>query len=278
VRIDAHHHLWRLERGYDFPSPDLAPIYRDFTVGDLAPHLAARGIAATILVQVAEDVAETSELLEIARDTPSIAGVVGWLDLEAADAADAIAKLAADPLLVGLRPMVQGMADDGWLSRVSLDPAFAAMARHGLVLDGLAKPRHLPGLISVADRHPELAIVLDHGGKPDIRARLFEPWGGDIGELARRPNVACKLSGLVTEADEAWSVGDLRPYADHLVRAFGPERLMWGSDWPVVNLAGGYEAWCAATDHLIEGLADEDRDAVLGGTAARVYLAERGRR
>jgi L-fuconolactonase len=278
-RIDAHHHLWTLERpGQAFPTPDLAPIHRDFGMAELLPHLDRHAIDATILVQVCEDAAETAWMLRLAAAEARVAGVVGWLELEAPDAPAAIAAAAADPLLVGLRPMVQGMADDGWLARPALAPAFEAMAAHGLVLDGLARPRHLASLRRVAERHPALRIVLDHCGKPEVAAGRLDPWRAEVEALAGLPNTACKLSGLVTEAAPDWRLEDLRPVAAHVLRAFGPGRVMWGSDSPVVELAGGYAAWAEAAEALLGGLPASDRDEVMGGTAARIYLDTRGRR
>lgn len=273
MKIDAHQHFWRLARGdYGWLTPALAAIHRDFGPGDLAPLLAARGVAATILVQAAPTEAETAFLLDLARAAPFVAGVVGWTELAAPDAPERVARLAADPLLVGLRPMVQDIADDDWLLRPDLAPGFAAMARHGLVLDALVLPRHLPRLLAVAERHSDLAIVVDHLAKPPIREGRLEPWRADMAALAARPNLWCKLSGLATEAAAGWTPADLAPYADAALAAFGPSRTLWGSDWPVVELAGGYGAWWAATEALLAGLDEAAREAVLGGSAARLYL------
>jgi L-fuconolactonase len=277
--IDAHQHFWRLARGdYGWLTPALTPIHRDFLPADLAPILARHGIARTILVQAAPTVAETAFLLALARDTPFVAGVVGWVDFAARDAPDVIARLAADPLLVGLRPMVQDIADDDWLADRALAPAFDAMVAHGLVFDALVLPRHLPRLARVVERHPSLAVVVDHAAKPPIRdgARGLEPWRGALATLARAPQVACKLSGLVTEAAPGWDVDALRPFVAQVLEAFSPSRVLWGSDWPVVELAGGYDRWRAATATLVAGLAAPDRAALLGGNAARTYLARSG--
>lgn len=273
MRIDAHHHLWRLDRGdYGWLTPALAPIHRDFSATDLAPLLAERGIASTILVQAAPTEAETAFLLETARETPFVAGVVGWSDLLAPDAPARIAAMAADPLLVGLRPMVQDIPDDDWLLLPELSPAFAAMAGQDLVLDALVLPRHLPRLRTVAERHPDLAIVIDHLAKPPIREGRLEPWATDISALARLPNLWCKLSGMATEAASGWTASDLAPFAAHVLACFGPERVLWGSDWPVVDLAGGFRAWWQASETLLAGLDPAARKAVLGGNAARLYL------
>lgn len=277
--IDSHQHVWRLERGdYHWMSPDLAPLYRDYGPEDLAPLLARHGIARTILVQAAATVAETEFMLAVAARTPFVAGVVGWAEFADPDAPAAIARLAADPLLVGLRPMVQDIPDDDWLVRPDLGPAFRALAAHGLVLDALVFPRHLSRLLVVLDRHPDLPVVVDHGAKPAIAERRLDPWRADMAAVAARPGTVCKLSGLVTEARPDWTVESLRPYVDHLLAVFGPARLLWGSDWPVVNLAGGYDRWREASLALLAGLSEAERAAVLGGTAARVYLGRRGRR
>jgi len=277
--IDSHQHFWRVNRGdYFWMSPDDRVLYRDYGPEDLQPLLARHGIDRTILVQAAQTVAETEFMLEIAQAAPFVAGVVGWVEFADPDAPQAIARLAANPLIVGFRPMVQDIADDDWLARPDLAPAFRALVGHHLVFDALVLPRHLPRLLVVADRHPDLAIVVDHGAKPFIRDRILDPWRADMAAIAARPNTVCKLSGLVTEAGTDWTVEDLRPYVDHLLAVFGPGRLLWGSDWPVVNLAGGYDRWREATQALTGSLSETEQAALLGGNAARIYLTARGRR
>jgi L-fuconolactonase len=277
MRIDAHHHLWSLARGdYGWLTPDLAPIYRDFGLADLMPHLAAACIEGTILVQAAPTEAETLYLLDIANSAELVRGVVGWTDFDAADAVARIDALCAQRLLVGLRPMVQDIADDDWLLRPALAPLLAATAKGGLVFDALVKPRHLQRLLQVVDRHSDLTFVLDHCGKPALASGETESWQRDIARLAERPNVVCKLSGLVTEANPDWQVADLRRTVDHVLVCFSPQRVLWGSDWPVVNLAGGYARWLAATETLLADLSPHEKADILGGTAARVYLSNRG--
>ena len=277
MRIDAHHHLWTLARGdYDWLTPELAPIYRDFSLQDLAPHLAAAGIEGTILVQAAPTEAETMFLLDIADAAEVVRGVVGWIDFDAADAVMRIEALASRKLLVGLRPMVQDIANDDWLLRPALAPLLNAMAKNGLVFDALTKPRHLQRLLQVVDRHPDLSFVLDHGSKPDLSSGEIAAWRDDITRLAERPNVVCKLSGLVTEAKPGWQIADLRPAVEHIRDRFGPQRLLWGSDWPVVDLAGGYAKWLDAAETLLADLSPDERTSVFGGSAARIYLASRG--
>jgi L-fuconolactonase len=266
-RVDAHFHVWRLDRGdYDWLRPGL-PIHRDY---GLADHARLRGdIAACVLVQAAATEAETAFMLDVARNSGGVVrAVVGWTELSAPDAADRVAEMARAPLLRGLRPMLQDIADTGWILRPEVAPGLAAMAAAGLRLDVLAKPRHLPLLPELAARHPELPMVIDHGAKPAIAERAFQPWADDIAIVARETAALCKLSGLATEASPDWTVEDLRPYVDHLLDCFGPERLMWGSDWPVVDLAGGFERWRDAAWSLVP---DATRGAVFGGTAARFY-------
>lgn len=277
--IDAHQHFWAPARGdYGWLTPDLGPLYRDYGPDDLKPHLARHGIARTILVQAAPTLAETDYMLGIAAGEPAVSGVVGWVDFTQPDAPETVARLAANPLLVGLRPMVQDIADDDWLVGPELAPAFRALVHQKLVFDTLVLPRHLSRLIVVVDRHPDLPVVIDHGAKPFIREGRLDPWRADMAALAARPSVFCKLSGLVTEAAVDWNVESLRPYVNHLIAVFGPERLIWGSDWPVVNLAGGYDHWREASLQLLAELSEAERGAVLGGNAARIYLRGRGRR
>lgn len=270
LRVDAHHHIWSVARGdYGWLTPDL-PIHRDYGLEHLRPLLG--DISATVLVQAAPTEAETRFLLDAARRSAGLVrAVVGWVELAAESAADRVAALAGEAALKGLRPMLQDIADTGWIVRPEVRPGLAAMERAGLRLDLLVQPRHLPLLPALADRHPGLPPVIDHGAKPRIAARAWQPWADDIARVARETPALCKLSGLATEAAPGWTAEDVRPYVDHLLAEFGPARLMWGSDWPVVDLAGGHARWRAATELLLAGLDGAARDAVLGGTAARFY-------
>jgi L-fuconolactonase len=268
MRVDAHHHVWRVARGdYGWLRPG-SPICRDYGLDDLRPLLGE--VTATVLVQAAPTEAETRFMLEVARGSAGLVrAVVGWVDL--AHPGRVAAMAAEDPLLKGLRPMLHDLPDRDWILRPEVQPALEEMAARGLVLDALVRPPHLPAIREVARRHSALRIVLDHGGKPEIAARRLEPWAGEVAALARSPNVLCKLSGMVTEAAPGWQAGDLRPYAAHLLGVFGAERVMWGSDWPVVDLAGGYPRWREATATLLDGLPPAARDRVLGGTAVEAY-------
>lgn len=270
TRIDGHHHVWRLARGdYGWLTPDL-PIHRDFGLDDLRPLLG--DITGTVLVQAAPTEAETHFMLETARASSGLVrGVVGWTDLAAPDAPDRIAALAADPLLRGLRPMLQDIADTDWILQDAIAPALRAMTAAGLRFDALVTPRHLPVLPDLMARHPDLPVVIDHGAKPDIASGGFQPWADGIARIARDTPAFCKLSGLATEAAPGWRTDDLRRYVDHLLACFGPARLMWGSDWPVVNLAGGFIAWRAASLDLLGALSTPEQDLILGGTAIAFY-------
>lgn len=273
TRIDAHQHFWRVARGdYGWLTPKLAPIYRDFGIDDLTPYLRAADIAGTVLVQAAPTDAETDFLLELAtRSGGLVKAVVGWIDFDAPDAADRLARRARNPLLRGVRPMMQDIADTDWMLRPALAPAFRAVVELGLRFDALVQPRHLANLRRLVDRYPGLQLVVDHGAKPRIAAGTREPWAKEMRVLADETAAWCKLSGLVTEASKRWTVADLRPYAEHLLDCFGPERLLWGSDWPVVELAGGYHRWWAATEELLRPLDAAGRARILGGNAARFY-------
>jgi L-fuconolactonase len=276
VRIDAHQHFWRLaDRGGAWPPPELAAIHRDFGPDDLAPLLREAGVDGTVLVQSLPSVAETRALLALAHATPFVRGVVGWVDMKAADAAATIAGLARDPLLKGLRPMLQDLSDDDWIADPATAPAARAMAAHSLVFDALVLPRQLRGLHAFAARHPELAIVVDHAAKPAIARGETQPWRDDMARLAGLPNVRCKLSGLLTEAGDRTRPEHLQPYVQALWASFGPSRLLWGSDWPVLRLAGDYAGWLETTAALLAAVdppaGDAECAAVLGTNAATLY-------
>jgi len=270
--IDAHQHFWQMSRGdYGWLTEDLGVLYRDHGPDDLEPHLRRYGIARSVAVQAAPTVEETRHLLAIADATAWVAGVVGWIDMASAGATRDLEELARHPALCGIRPMIQDIADPDWMLAGALTPVFDAIAQRGLAFDALIRPGHLPRLLRLMDRHPELRVVVDHAAKPAIAEGGFDPWARGIEELARETLACCKLSGLVTEAGENWSDDTLRPYVDHLLACFGPERLMWGSDWPVSRLAGGYVAWREATLRLLSSLDPTARACVLGGTAERFY-------
>lgn len=270
--VDAHHHVWDLSvRDQDWIAED-SPIRRNFTVDDLAPEAHAAGVDRTVLVQTITIAEETPEFLALAAEHDLIAGVVGWTDLTRPDVAEELArlrKLPGGPYLKGIRHQVQGEPDPEWLLRADVRRGLSAVAEAGLVYDLVVLPHQLPACVKAAADHSDLTFVLDHLGKPPIASGEREPWETAVRSLAALSNTVCKLSGMVTEADlGSWTVDDLRPYADVVLDAFGPDRLMFGSDWPVCNLAASYGQVLATAQELT---GDADRAQIFEGTATRVY-------
>jgi L-fuconolactonase len=277
IRTDAHHHLWELARRPHawLDGPEMDAIRRDFTLADLAPQAKAAGIGRTVLVQVLPSLAETAEFLALAGEPDLVAGVVGWADLTCAAVPETLAALRSGPggaRLAGIRHLVQGEPDPGWLARPDVRRGLRAVADAGLVYDLLTLPRQLPAAIEAARALPGLTFVLDHLSKPPIASGELQPWATLVRELAALPNVSCKLSGMVTEAGRpGWTVAGLRPYAEVILDAFGPSRVMFGSDWPVCLLAASYAQVVSAAQELAAGLDQDEQADVFGGTAARVY-------
>jgi L-fuconolactonase len=276
MRIDAHHHIWELDRRPHAWLDDagMAAVRRDFTVADLAPLTAAAGIDRTILVQVLPSPAETAEFLTLAGEPGPVAGVVGWADLTSGHLPQALGALRSSPggaHLVGIRHLVQGEPDPRWLGRPDVRRGLRTVADAGLVYDLLTLPHQLPAAIDTVRALPGLTFVLDHLSKPPISAGELHPWAELVRELAALPNVSCKLSGMVTEAGARWTVAGLRPYAEVVLDAFGPARVMFGSDWPVCLLAASYTDVTSAARELTAALTREEQALVFGGTAARVY-------
>lgn len=274
MRVDAHQHFWRLaDRNGAWPPASLTAIHRDFLPADLAATLDRHGIGKTVLVQSLPTEADTHFMLALADQFSFIGAVVGWADLKAPDAPQRIAALASHPALRGLRPMLQELEDD-WIADPALGPAVQAMCAHKLTMDALVLPRQLPALHTFAERFPALPIVIDHGAKPPIAAGELEQWRVQMLRLAALPQVCCKLSGLVTEAGPDWTAAQLGPYVDTILDAFGPARVMWGSDWPVLDLASDYDHWLAVSEALLASRTDAERQAIFGGTAAGFYTLQ----
>ena len=270
--VDAHFHCWRLARGdYGWLGPELGRIHRDVSIDDWWAEAQPLGVEAGVLVQAAPTAAETDFLLEQAAASKTVLGVVGWVDLLADDAPRRIEQLVTRPKLKGLRPMLHDLPDPDWILQPALDPALRAMAAHGLAFDALVRPVHLPRLIELCRRHPRLQVVVDHGGKPAIASAQWQPWAADLQRLADETQAACKLSGLLTEAGAAPGRGAADRWAAHLLDCFGAERLLWGSDWPVLELAASYRDWWGDTGRLLGRLPESERAAVLGGNARRMY-------
>jgi L-fuconolactonase len=270
--VDAHHHLWDPALAdYPWMTDEVAPIRRRFDTADLEPLLRANGVSGTVVVQARSSLAETHELLETAAATPFVLGVVGWVDLTAADVGDILAGLG--PLLVGVRHQVHDEPDPEWLLRADVGRGLAAVAEAGLVYDLLVRVRELPAALAAARRLPEARFVVDHLAKPPLGDGRTRGWETGLAALARLPNVWCKLSGLVTEAPwTSWRRDELVPYLRRALDWFGPERCLFGSDWPVCLLAAGYDDVLGL---VLEALAPGERAEVLSSTAVGVYGLER---
>jgi L-fuconolactonase len=273
VRIDAHQHFWSIARGdYGWLGPHLPALWRDFGPEDLAPLLARHRVDATVLIQAAPSIAETDYMLGLADAVPWVGAVVGWIDFSDPGHRRHLERWARKRKFRGVRPMLQDIADSAWILDRRHAWAFDALADLDLHFEFLGQPRHLGVAAQLLARNPRLPVVLDHAMKPQIREQAFEPWASGIAALARATGALCKVSGLVTEAAPGWVLGDLKPYVDHLVTSFGPDRIMWGSDWPVVNLNGSYDSWQAVTLALIG--AHPSARAMLGETAQKFYRIE----
>lgn len=275
MRVDAHHHLWDLAVRDQPWTADLPALRRNFDLDDLRPELNAAGIDSTVVVQTVDVLAETEELLALAAGEPLIGGVVGWVDLTAPDVAEALDRLQAGPggdRLVGIRHGVQSEPDPRWLLQAEVADGLRTVADHGLVYDLLVRPLQFPAAVELVGRLPEVSFILDHGGKPDIAQGGFAAWQPLLSRLAGHDNVAVKLSGLITEADpERWTKADIVPYARELISRFGPGRVLYGSDWPVCNLAGGYAAVAGLVEELIKDLATDEQQLIMGGSAEYWY-------
>ena len=272
-RIDAHQHFWHYEAAH-FPWIDdtKSLLKRDYLPSDLEPQLRAAGFDACVVVQARHDVNETRFLLQLADEHRFVAGVVAWLDLQADDLPDQLERWTKHPELVGIRHIVHDEPDDRFMLRPAFLRGLGRLAAFGLTYDLLLFPRHLPVTIDVVSRFPDQRFVLDHLAKPPIKARDIDAWARDLARLAAHPNVYAKLSGLVTEADwQAWTPADLRPCLEVALECFGAQRLMIGSDWPVCRLAGEYGRVMASIVEFAEEQPAADRDAMLGGTAARCW-------
>ena len=282
MHIDAHQHFWRLDRGdYHWlraDNPALQPIYRDFLPADF--RAAAPGIAKTVLVQAADSEAETDFMLSLAAEHDWIGGVVGWVDISKGEAVKTLRRWAAQAKFKGVRPMLQDLPDTTWIARQPHPAVMRCIAESGLRFDALVTPAHLPALLQFVRSHPKLPIVIDHAAKPRLdegwQAVWAHGWRRDMAALAAHPNVCCKFSGLLTETRAADPLAAIRPVWDDLLRWFGPGRLMWGSDWPVVNLAADLGAWMRMAGTLIDELPEPDRRRVWHDNAQHFYGLDHG--
>ena len=274
VQIDAHQHFWHIARGdYDWMDDSVAAIRHDIMPNDLEPYLKTHEIDGTVVVQAAATVAETRFILGLADRTDFIKGVVGWVDLENSEAANTLDRLLVSPYLKGIRPMLQDISDTSWVIHPTVIANLKEVANRGLRLDALITPRHLEVILQLSEKLPQLQIVIDHCAKPEFSddkdAQIM--WRNGMTKLAERPNVMCKISGLANEAGPDWNTVKLKPYVEHVIEAFGPNRLMWGSDWPVLNLVGDYTRWREVSAELLKDLSDQERAAIYGANAIKFY-------
>jgi L-fuconolactonase len=273
MRIDAHQHFWKYSPAlYGWISDAMPELKQDFLPENLQPLLAAEGFDGSIAVQARQDLDETQWLLELANQNDFIKGVVGWVDLSSSELPHVLDRLANNLKFVGVRHLLQDEPDDEFMLRPEFRRGISRLAEHGLAYDLLLHPRHLPIAAQLVNEFPQQRFVLDHIAKPGIAAGLLKPWDRDIRELAKFENVCCKLSGMVTEAQwKQWKPEDFRPYLDVVFEAFGTERLMIGSDWPVCTLSAGYSDTIGLIEKLIGDLPLQQRNSVLGNNCARFY-------
>lgn len=272
--VDAHHHFWQIDQGiYDWIDDDISGIRRDYQPEHLAPYLNHLQVDKTILVQAAETLKENELMLEAAESNTFIGGIVAWVDLMSSDCASELEYLASKPIIKGIRPVLQGIEDTNWILKDRVLENLKLLPDLNLRFDALIQPRHLSNIKTLGEKIPDLRIVIDHAAKPIIKNGRAPDhlWLDGIADLARNSNVFCKISGLATEYGEGWSAKALQPIAEHLLDAFSPNRIMWGSDWPVLELDGSYTQWFLCIQELIAGLSNHERDSVLGKTAIEFY-------
>lgn len=273
--VDAHQHIWDIERNdYPWLTEDLGPIHRTIRQDEVEGDLEAAGVNATVLVQAMDSFEDTDYMLETADAFPRVAGVVGWVPLDRpSDASAALDRYTRDKRFVGVRHLIHNEDDEDWIRRSDVQGGLDLLAERGLTFDLVAvTPRHLEHATWLAERHPNLSIVIDHLGKPPIADEGWQPWADLLAAAGRAPNVFAKVSGLNTAAGPDWSASDLRPYVEHAVAAFGPSRLMYGGDWPIALLAGTYsDVWRETNDVLNALLGPDEVASILGTTAVSFY-------
>ena len=277
AKLDAHLHVWTLTRGdYTWLTPEFSEIYQDFSIDDVWPDAEQAGVQRFILVQAAASAAETDFLLSLAAADKRVAGVVGWIDFPSMQAAEEIRRRAAQHRLVGIRPMIADRPDPNWILQDACAPALEAMSDAGLVFDGHARPDLIRVMTVLAQRYPDLRMVIDHAGKPPIESGNLDEWREDIRALSACPNVSTKFSGLLTEAGKHTDDVSIGVAVEHIANCFGHERVLWGSDWPVLNMAGTYAGWAAQSERLVTQYFAGHEDAVWRTNAEQIYLKNAG--
>lgn len=271
--IDSHHHLWSYnDTDYVWMTGAMTSLRRNFLIADLEAVFHGSDVEGSVVVQARQSLEETDWLLDLASRSPLLLGVVGWVPLIDSSVAEHLERFRSQPKFRGVRHVLHDEKNDFYMLREDFNRGIALLKDRGLVYDILIFERHLPQTIEFVDRHPNQMFVLDHIAKPRIREGLLQPWKDQIVELAKRNNVYCKLSGLATEADwTSWTTSQLRPYFEEVLSAFGPERLMFGSDWPVLTLAGSYSRWVNTFRSFVAELSPHEQNAICRETARRAY-------
>jgi L-fuconolactonase len=273
-RIDCHMHHWTLamERYYGlWMTPELKTLYRDYGPRDAKPLMAQKGVDGVVLVSAANSIHETGYLMGVADSQDYVRGVVAWIDMLPPGAADDIRYWSRFRKLKGFRPYLQDLPEDDWVLKPELGPAFRAMVECSLSFDVLIKPRHITHTVEFVKRNPDLMVVIDHMAKPEIHNSSFGPWRREMEAFRELKHVHCKISGIVTEAGDGWTLDRMRPYIDAVIDIFGPDRLMFGSDWPVVNLVADYGRWIDALDMLLNDLTQADQQKIWASNGERFY-------
>ena len=272
IRIDSHQHFWQLSRGdYSWLTPEFEILYRDYLPNELLPLLQQNNIAKTVLVQAASTIAETEFMLRLAMENEFIAGVVGWVDMASDMAIPQLETFRKNAFFKGLRPMIQDIEDTQWMLREELAPVFEYLIGNNLTFDALVLPEHLDTLYILLKRYPSLRVVIDHGAKPSIAENSSSKWFETIALIASETSAFCKLSGLVTEAGVNPNFEQLAPYMEHLLVCFGAERLMWGSDWPVVDTSSNYHSWVKQVEEFLTPLSSREQQSIWAASAQKFY-------
>ncbi len=266
--IDAHHHFWNPTRGDYHWMAETSPLYRNYLPQDFAAIKAKFGIDKTVLVQAAATIAETEYMLGLADATDFVGKVVGWINFENRSDFQQLKRLSKHPKFSGVRPMIQDIADAHWMHRADVQWAYEAIVEHDLTFDALGFPLHLDPFLKLFQRYPKMRTVIDHGMKPAIRDDGFDLWAEKMDAIARETHVFCKLSGFAAEAHAGWTTATFAPYIHHIIAVFGPNRVMWGSDWPVLTLNGNYQSWLETAKACVD---QADHGAVFNNTAAAFY-------
>jgi L-fuconolactonase len=270
--IDSHQHFWKISRGdYSWMSPDNKVLYRDFSSSDLFSIIKDKNISQTIIIQAADTVAETEFILNIANKNSFISGVVGWVDFNKSDVIFEIDKLSQNKYLKGFRPMIHDIANENWMLNDSLDFGFKYLIKKNLTFDALVRPKHLKNLYIFAKKYNNLLIVINHIAKPNILNQEIDEWKKDMKKLSELENVFCKYSGVLTEVDKNYSLEQIKPYVDFIFEIFKTNKIMWGSDWPVLTMVEKYENWFEIAQNLISHLSDDEKMNIFSNTAANFY-------